>query len=105
MILPGYLYVVVSAFLEVDNPTNYINARDFEGNSPLHLACQKGHLETAKLLLGHGADVVDGEKHWELHSPLHLAAANGHLTLVELLISHNAAVDCRDEQQRTPLHR
>ena len=48
---------------------------------------------------------MDGENQWDIHSPLHLAAANGHMTVVELLVTHNAPVDCRDEFQRTPLHR
>ena len=86
-------------------PHRYINKPDFEGNTPLHLACQKGHVETAKCLLGFGADVMDGENQWDIHSPLHLAATNGHMTVVELLVTHNAPVDCRDEFQRTPLHR
>ena len=96
---------LVVAILEFDNPIYYINAPDFEGNTPLHLTCQKGHVETAKLLLGYGADVVDGEKLWNKHTPLHLAAASGHMAVVELLISHNAPVDCKDEMQRTPLQR
>ena len=48
---------------------------------------------------------MDGENQCDIHSPLHLAATNGHMTVVELLITHNALVDCRDEFQRTPLHR
>lgn len=62
-------------------------------------------METVNVLVEYGADVIDGEKEWDQHSPLHLAAANGHMTVVEVLISHNAPVDCRDELQRTPLHR
>ena len=97
--------IAILALLESGNPMCYINAHDFEGITPLHLACQKGHLETARLLLGYGADVVQDNNQWDLHSPLHLAAANGHMTVVELLISHDAPMNCRDQLQRTPLHR
>ena len=102
-----FLRDLVPAFLEFGNPSCYIDAPDFEGNTALHLACQKGYKQTAELLLNQGADVVDGETdaHFGRHSPLHLAAAYGHVDVVELLISHGAPVDCRDESQRTPLQR
>ena len=93
------------ASLEFDNPTYYIDAPDFEVNTALHLACHKGYKEIAELLLTQGADVVDGETNFGQHTPLHLAAAYGHLDVVQLLMSHGASVDCRDELQRTPLHR
>ena len=98
----------VPAFLEFGNPLIYIDAPDFEGNTALHLACQKGHKETAELLLSQGADMMDGLETFgesSVHSSLHLAAAYGHMDIVELLISHGAFVDSRDEWQRTPLQR
>ncbi|PFX17410.1 Serine/threonine-protein phosphatase 6 regulatory ankyrin repeat subunit A [Stylophora pistillata] len=99
---------VLLAFLEFGNPLLYIDAPDFEGNTALHLARQKGHRQTAELLMSQGADVLDGlETNGKLsgHSPLHLAAACGHIDIVKLLISHGASVDGRDGWQRTPLQR
>ena len=94
------------ASVEFDNPTHYIDAPDFEENTALHLACQKGYKEIAKLLLSQGSEVADGETDFaDRHTPLHLAAAYGHVDVVELLMSYGAPVDCRDELQRTPLQR
>ncbi|MGE0010135.1 MAG: ankyrin repeat domain-containing protein [Candidatus Babeliales bacterium] len=68
-----------------------INVNDYEGESALHAAAQKGDLALAKLLLEHGADVhaKSYEAGW---TPLHQAAAFGHLALLELLVAHGANV-------------
>ena len=67
--------------------------------TPLIIAAHNGHLNSVKILLGHGADteargtpkirnkVVEGCK------PLWAAAASGHLDVVKLLIERNADVE------------
>ena len=96
---------MVPASREFENPSNFIDAPDFEENAALHLACRKSYKEIVELLLSQGTKLLDGEAHLGRHTPLHLAAAHGHVDLVESLISHGAPVDCRDEIQRTPLLR
>ena len=48
---------------------------DEKGNSPLHIASERGNLEAVKILLDHGAsgDAQDQE----LKTPMHLAAVTG----------------------------
>ena len=96
---------MVPASREFENPSNFIDAPDFEENAALHLACRKGYKEIVELLLSKGTKLLDGETRYGRHTPLHLAAAYGHVDLVELLMSRGAPVDCRDELQRTPLLR
>ena len=45
---------------------NFIDVRDAEFNTPLHLACMHGHNDTARVLLQAGADPnarSDGDGH------------------------------------------
>eukprot|EP00434_Breviolum_minutum_P030483 symbB.v1.2.026955.t2/scaffold2731.1/size72017/3 len=77
--------------------------RDFNGQTPLHVAAAEGHVAAAQLLLSKGAavdatDIVG----W---TPLHFAAINGHVAAAELLLSKGAAVDAKMNDGRTPLHR
>lgn len=44
---------------------NNIEEVDPRGRTPLHLAVSLGHLESARVLLRHGADVTkENDKHW-----------------------------------------
>ena len=70
--------------------------------SPLYGACIKGHFETAKLLIMHGANVNFQDKK---HSfALHMATQEGHYEIVQLLLKNGAIVDCLREDGLTPLH-
>ena len=101
--------------------------------TPLHFAATYGHLELARVLLAHGADVDDatpGETPLDraviMHdaplaalllehganpdhpsaaglTALHRAAIRGHTELVGLLLAHRANPDARDRSGRTPL--
>ena len=48
---------------------------DKSGNTPLHIASERGNLEDVKILLDHGAS-GDAQNH-ELETPMHLAAVTG----------------------------
>jgi ankyrin repeat protein len=51
----------------------------------LRYASEKGHIETVKLLLDHGADVhVDNDR------ALRCASDNGHTETVKVLLDHGA---------------
>ena len=86
------------------NIKEFVNKKDHEGNTALHVACSRGHSGVVDLLLRHDAD-RDAVDWVTCTSPLHLAAKHGHVTLVELLILHGAVIDGRDGSLRTPLHR
>lgn len=48
---------------------------DETGNTPLHIASERGDLEAVKILLHHGAS--GGAQNCKLKTPMHLAAVTG----------------------------
>ncbi|CAL1283118.1 unnamed protein product [Larinioides sclopetarius] len=81
----------------------YIDEKNLSGNTALHLAVIKGHLDIVEVLLNKGADVkstFDNSSH-----PLHLAAVSGNVDIVKCLLKHGAAVNCVNNFGETPLHK
>lgn len=64
------------------------DSKDNAGYTPLHEACQRGHLEIARLLLQYGAN--HSEAALSGIRPLHEAIENGHVEMVRLLLSFGA---------------
>ncbi|CAK0863035.1 unnamed protein product [Prorocentrum cordatum] len=64
-----------------------LEARDSSRHTPLHSACQEGHLDAARALLDAGASAAAGARGL---TPLHLAAELGHWPLCELLVQFGA---------------
>jgi hypothetical protein len=73
-----------------------------DNRTPLHFASQSGYLDSARLLLDHGADAnaVDSNH----VTPIHLASQHGHLEIVKLLLLRGANHDSRDKDAQTALH-
>ena len=62
------------------------NAKNNDGDTPLHLAAMEGNVDLAKLLLANKAEVNAKDNiGW---TPLHFAAVKGHKDVVELLRQH-----------------
>jgi len=62
-------------------------------NTPLILASRDGHLDIARLLIEHGADVNGADVNWidgERATPLILAAHKNHPAVAKLLLEHGA---------------
>ncbi|KAK3768519.1 hypothetical protein RRG08_060881 [Elysia crispata] len=98
-----------------------VDAQDLRGETPLHIACRQGHLETVKNLL---TPVHYKEKQgnmWEIpyqrlpqdlgvqncegQTPLHVAAIAGHEEVVELLLKAGADPNVGEAKSgRTALH-
>jgi ankyrin repeat protein len=71
-------------------------------NTPLHLACQHGHVEVACMLINRNANVNQCDIY--NITPLHLACLNGHGEVACMLIDHNANVNQCTNYNITPLH-
>lgn len=88
---------------------------DRRGNTPLHLACQKGHIEIVKILLDFvmlrfSQDQVKNYMemtNFEGQTCLHLAATHKRQNVIELLVQkYNADVNCKDSRSgHTILHK
>ncbi|MFC2164379.1 ankyrin repeat domain-containing protein [Acidobacteriota bacterium] len=84
-----------------ENP-EWVNARDDEGNTPMHAASGSGHLEVVKFLVAHGADV--NSLNSANQGPLLFASYEGFQALVEFLLSKEADYKTKDRYGRSPLH-
>ena len=96
---------VIKVILDLHfTPTDFmVNENDFHDNTPLHIACTEGFLDTVKVLIEHKAQVEN--KNEDEKTPFHLAAENGHAEVVDFILKGNKNVlsDC-DEDGNTALH-
>jgi ankyrin repeat protein len=92
----------LASFKRVISAGATINARDFEGYTPLGVQAMLGNIQHVKHLLAHGADVNLLSKHHG--GPLHLAARyTSDLAMVKLLVEHGADVNIAAPVPGTPL--
>ena len=76
-----------------------MNVRDNCGWTPLHEACNYGHLEVVRTLLDNGADIDDpGGELCGGVTPLIDAVVNGHVDVVTLLVDRGADLGARDSE-------
>jgi len=71
------------------------------GTTALLLACRRGHIEIAQLLIQKGAS-LESSGAWG-YTPLMYASVFGHLEVVALLLSHGADVAPTDQRGKTAL--
>jgi len=79
-----------------------IENTDEKGRTPLHLACSRGHMECARVLLAAGAFVnpVDQRR----MTPLMYAAQKGYCAIIEKLMAAEADISLVDVNKQTALH-
>ncbi|WP_265027666.1 ankyrin repeat domain-containing protein [Wolbachia endosymbiont (group B) of Chorthippus parallelus] len=81
-----------------------INAKDSDGNKPLHIASDHGYRDIVNFFLDEkGLSVNDqGKDSW---TPLHYAANKTHLELGKALVEKEGIdINARDKGRKTPLH-
>ena len=80
-----------------------VNARGFDTEeTPLHVSARWGHVETARVLLKHGADTEARDN--RVLSPLGCVALSGHAELAQVLLEHGADANAQDSFRCTPLY-
>ncbi|KAN0133396.1 Ankyrin repeat-containing domain protein [Lactarius tabidus] len=75
---------------------------DSRGESPLHNASQRGHLDLVEILLGGGVDV--NLRNFVDETPLAVALFRGNIEVAHFLIERGADIHCLNQQGWTPLH-
>jgi hypothetical protein len=78
-----------------------VNLSDAKNKSLLMLACSRGHLEIARLLLLHRADVDRRDECGQ--TPLGVAALRGDTEMVSLLLEYGADIDADGGFGMTPI--
>lgn len=79
-----------------------VNAKNQDGQTPLHWAAARGHKDVAELLVRSGADVNAKDNYG--NSPLHFAARAGCTDVAELLLGEGADINAEDKTGKTALH-
>lgn len=78
-----------------------VNARDVDGNTPLHIAAQYGRLEVAKCLLDNEADIH--ARNTQGGTPLELADKTNHKAVAHLILCHLLCEAAERNDQKTML--
>lgn len=76
---------------------------NYDGLSPLQVACKQGHHDSVFLLIENGADINDACDN-DGKTPLYLACEFGHISVVKLLLRSKADVNFCDNDGASPLY-
>jgi ankyrin repeat protein len=98
--LTGLMEVMID-----ENKQPVLDARNMYGSTPLHEAAMKGYIDTAQLLVQHGANVLD--VNLGKSTPLYLAVATGQIAMARLLLQtrSRAQLDAPGKEGWTVLHK
>jgi ankyrin repeat protein len=80
------------------NP-NLCEKKEFGGQSPLHVAVNRGYRKVCETLLNHLADINIQDA--QGFTALHIAARKGLTEIAKMIISRGANVDLKDFQGKT----
>jgi ankyrin repeat protein len=78
-----------------------LEAKDNDGNTPLHFASMRNDLELAKLLLDKGADLEANNEC--RRTPLHVATCWNRIEITKFLLERGADVEAKNVYGQTPL--
>jgi len=79
-----------------------VNAKDKDGQTPLHVAADNKRKDVAELLLSHGADI--NAKDGKGYTPLYYAIWKGDQDIVKSLVTKGADVSYTPKDDYPPLH-
>jgi hypothetical protein len=82
----------VAALLKCVQNGAAIDKGDKQKNTPLHVACERGHVNVVDALLVTGC-VDPDSRNARLQTPLHVAAAHGHLHVIKRLLDNGRAAE------------
>jgi ankyrin repeat protein len=85
----------------IEKSPQLVEARDNDGDTPLHYAAREGNAELINYLIDKGAklELQDARQ----KTPLHLAAMNDRRDAVSVMLKRGAALETRDDYRRTAL--
>ncbi|KAI7854738.1 ankyrin repeat-containing domain protein [Circinella umbellata] len=83
----------------ITNQKNLLNSQDEDGLTALHHACDRGNVDTVKLLLELGANV--NAKTNDEETPLHYACISEQLETAQLLLKYGCDQTIRDSSGET----
>jgi ankyrin repeat protein len=94
----------MAKLLAIGNPKDVNSCRFYGLLTPLHLTSREGHVDVARMLMKHGADVSAQDQYKS--TPLHWASSSGHLDVARMLVERGADVSAqaRGKNGFTPLH-
>ena len=98
--LRGHLNVVCA--LSDCLSEHVLEARDNEGNRPLHVACESNSADIVKLLVEMKADTTARNQSDDV--PLLIAAREGNVEIGRLLVTGVDLASIKDSNGRNPLH-
>jgi ankyrin repeat protein len=87
-----------SAQVLIEWPKTHLDTRTPKDETPLMMACLRGHTAIARELMDRGADV--NKTGW---TPLHYAATGGHVEIMQMLLDRSAYIDAESPNGTTPL--
>ncbi|GFU11199.1 ankyrin-3 [Nephila pilipes] len=86
----------------LEREINIDNNLSPDGYTALHIAAERGQVDSVNLLIMKKAD-IESKNVFDM-TPLHLAVDSGHLEVIKTLILKGAKVNSRDITDKTPLH-
>ena len=92
----------VCRFIVENNPDYNTWASTTNGNTPLHTAAWRGHIEVYKIIMGKVKDRNPRDKFGK--TPLHWAAMRGHFEMCKLILENVNDKSPADNYGKTPWH-
>ncbi|MBN8827606.1 MAG: ankyrin repeat domain-containing protein [Sphingobacteriia bacterium] len=97
----------VLKLLKEQNKLSGLNAQNFQGNTPLHIAVKEGNLNMVIVLLAYSADLYILDNHVKGRTPLHLLANDQYFNekILKEFFKYNANPNYPDKVGNTPFHK